>query len=329
MDWQDEEPVFYRDAGSSRRATLARILNASLPLFKAGGIGFRLHWSFPIVALIFAGWTASAGYGAPYHVLFAWGLTEAAILYTLVLLHELGHAAAGRMKGRPAKEIVLTPLGGQALIDRAMAGPSMEAEVTIAGPLVNLVLLALSMAILVPALDEFPSFWGDPFTARAVIGFAFWANVALAVFNLVPSFPMDGGRILRAFLAWRKGAERGTLIAARVGQVTGVFFVVLGIWRRGPFGILLAAIGVSNFIACMQTIRFVRAGAPVYEEYVGGVRPRTSETKGERAAREREEVERRVDELLAKVSREGLNSLTFSERRFLKSASRKYRQTGK
>ena len=329
VDWKDDEPTFSPEAGEGRGARVARILGASLPLFRAGGIRFRLHWSFPLAALVFAGWTASSGYEAPYYMLFAWGLAQAAILYTLVLLHELGHAAAGAMKGRPAKEIVLTPLGGQAVIDRAMAGPAMEAEVAIAGPVVNLILLALSTAILVPVLAGMPTFRGGPFTLGAAVGFAFWANLIMAVFNLVPAFPLDGGRILRAFLAWRRGEERGTVLAARAGQVLAVVFAVIGVWKGGSPGWILVGIGLANFIACERTVRALGRGLSVYEEYVprarlGAAPPR--ETKEARAAREREKVERRVDELLEKVSRKGMKSLTFREKMFLKRTSRKYRE---
>ena len=332
VNWQDDEPSFSPEADESPAARVARILGASVPLFRAGGIRFRLHWSFPLAALIFAGWTASSGSAAPYYLLFAWGLAQAAILYALVLVHEFGHAAAGSMKGRPAREIVLTPLGGQAVMDRAMAGPAMEAEVAIAGPVVNLILLALSTAILVPVLAGMPSFRGGPFTIHAVIGFAFWANLALAVFNLVPAFPLDGGRILRAFLAWRKGEERGTVAAARTGQVLAVLFVIAGVWKGGPPGWVLAGIGVGNFIACERTVRALGRGLVVYEEYVPQARPDSAprrETKAERAAREREEVERRVDGLLDKVSREGMKSLTLRERMFLKKASKRYRETNR
>jgi Zn-dependent protease len=329
VDWEDDEPAFYQEAGDGRASRIARILGASVPIVRAGGIVFRLHWTFPLAALAFAGWTARSGHGAAFHVLFAWGLTQAAILYTLVLLHEIGHAAAGRMKGRPAREIVLTPLGGQAVIDRAMATPAMEAEVTLAGPGVNLVFLALSMAVVALAGLGMPSAGGPPFTLGALLGFAFWANLMLAVFNLVPAFPMDGGRVLRALLAWRKGGRRGTVIAARVGEGFGVAFVILGVWKGAPYGWVLASIGAWNFIACEHTVRAVAQGYDVYEEYVPAVNVNAEspprETREERAAREREEIERRVDELLAKVSREGMGSLSSGEKRFLRKASRKYR----
>ena len=327
MSWQDDEPPPYQDGDNTRRARVARILGASLPLFRAGGIRFRLHWSFPLVAFVFAGWTASESGGAPFGVLFVWGLAQAGILYSLVLLHELGHAVAGSVKGRPASEIVLTPLGGQAVIDRAMATPGMEAEVAFAGPAVNLVLLALSMAAVALAGWGWLASWGAPFTLHAVLGFAFWANVMLAVFNLVPAYPMDGGRLLRALLAWRRGAGPGTVLAARAGQVLGVAFVGIAFWKGGTPGWVLGCIGVFNFIHCHVTLKAVAEGYEPYEEYVGAPRADTEprETKAEREMRERADVEQRVDELLDKVSREGMASLTFGEKRFLKKASRRYR----
>jgi Zn-dependent protease len=307
----------------------ARILNASLPLFPVAGIRLRLHWSFFLVALVFAGWTARENPGGGALAAVAWGSVQAAILYTLVILHELSHAAAAAMKGRGVREIVLTPLGGAAVIDRAMAGPSMEAEVALAGPVSNLLILGVSVAFFLVA--EMPPAWAGPMTLGGALAFAFWANLTLGLFNLVPAFPMDGGRVLRAVLAWRKGGRKGTRIACRTGEIMGAGMIVLGILRAGPGGWILFGIGISNIIACELTLRALAAGAAVYEEgeSLEYAAARRRAEKQERREREAAELERRVNDLLEKVARDGMKSLSLRERMFLRRASRHYREKSK
>jgi hypothetical protein len=146
---------------------------------------------------------------------------------------------------------------------------------------------------------------------------------------------MDGGRILRAFLAWRRGEVRGTHAACRVGQVLGVAFVGVGVWRAlggSIWGWMLIGIGISNFLVCSRTIQALAAGARVYEEYipdVGAFRPSRRETRELRRQEKEAELERRMDELLEKVSREGMGSLTLGERLSLRRASKHFRRKQK
>ncbi|MHC5053106.1 MAG: M50 family metallopeptidase [Planctomycetota bacterium] len=326
MDWEPEGEDFGAQPAEPY-SRLARILNASLPLFRVGSLRVKLHWSFFLAVLVFASWTARAPGGtASTGQLLLWGLLQAGILYSLVLLHEFGHSWMAAAKGRPAKEIMLTPLGGAAVIDRAMAGPAMEAEVSLAGPGVNLLILGVSVAFLVSS--GLPSPWAEPLTATGALRFAFWANLMLGIFNLAPAYPMDGGRVLRAFLSWRRGAKRGTRLACRVGQVVGALFIGYGIYSGGPFGWILASIGFFNILNCSTTIRMVELGLPVYEDYLperGYAPERPKETREERAAREAAELERRLDELLDKVAREGMGALSLGERLFLRRASKHFR----
>lgn len=332
MDWEPEgDDSGARPGEPYSRA--ARILNASIPLFRVGGLRVKLHWSFFVAVLVFAGWTARRGAGAASTgQLLLWGFLQAGILFSLVLLHEFGHSWMAAARGRPAKEIILTPLGGAAVIDHAMAGPAMEAEVTLAGPGVNLVIVAASMAAL--AGSGSLAKWLDPAQAAGVLTlsgalrFAFWANLMLGIFNLAPAYPMDGGRVLRAFLSWRRGAKRGTRLACRVGQVAGALFIAWGIYSGGPFGWILASIGFFNILNCSATIRMVEMGLPVYEDYLperGHAPERPTETREERAARAAAELERRLDELLDKVASEGMGSLSLGERLFLRRASKHFR----
>jgi len=322
----------YSDARPGEfRSRAARILNASVPLFRAGGIPVRLHWSFFVFVLIFSGWTARTGAGTvSTSGLLLWGLVLAALLFfVLVLPHELGHAWAAILKGGSCEKITLTPLGGLAHVEGALAGPGTEAEVTIAGPGVNLLILAVSMVFV--SIYGLPARWSPPFTLPAALGFVFWANVVMVIFNLAPAFPLDGGRLLRAFLSWRRGAKRGTRLACRVGQVAGVAFIVWGIYSirsSGPFGWIVASIGIFNILNCSATIRMVEMGLPVYEDYLpehGYAPERPKETREERKAREAADLERRLNGLLDKVASQGMKSLSLGERLFLRRASRHFR----
>jgi stage IV sporulation protein FB len=336
VEWKDPYGYLADDEARPPRrarpaARLARWLNASLPLFPIGAISVRLHWSFLLFAVIFAAWSARAGAGgASLPVLFAWGLVQAAILYSLVLLHELGHAAAAILKGGSCSRIVLTPLGGLASVGGVMKSPAYEAESSLAGPGVNLVILAVSMVHV--SFFGLPTGWWVPFTAAGAFAFLFWANVVLGVFNVVPAFPMDGGRVLRAFLTWRRGPRRGTLAACRAGQVLAFAFVGIGVWRAwlGGFGgWVLIGIGIANLLACTATLRTLALGLPVYEEYVPErrvLRLSRRERLELRRRRKEAETERRLDKLLDKVSREGMRSLSLRERLFLRRASRRYRE---
>ena len=329
MCWDDEPPDSYRDEEARPVSRLLRALNASLPLVRVGGLWIRLHWSFFLAALVFAGWTARAGAGsASLPLLVAWGFAQAAILYALVLVHELSHVAVARMKGRRATEIVLTPLGGTAVIDGAMAGPAMEAEVTLAGPASNLLILGIMVAAF--ARGGLPDPWAGPLTLEAAVGFAFWVNLMLGLFNLIPAFPLDGGRVLRALVSWRKGERRGTYIACRIGEALSAVFIGVGIWRGGPGGWILGGIGVANIVSCEVMIRALKSGVSVYEEFLPASEvcgPTRRERRDERRRKKAAEMERRVDELLEKVAREGMRSLSLRERSFLRRASRHYRQT--
>jgi len=332
VDWKPDDDLSCAEERAEPNSRWARVLGASLPLFPIGGLWVRLHWSFLIFVLIFAGWSARAGAGSyPVATRLLWALAQAAMLFlVLILLHELGHASVAILKGGRCSRIMLTPLGGLAYVQGMMANPGMEAEVAIAGPGVNLLILAVSMAFV--SIFGWPANWWEPLTLSGALGFLFWANVTLVIFNLIPAYPLDGGRILRAFLAWRRGEVRGTHAACRVGQVLGVVFVGVGIWRAwgvSIWGWMLIGIGVSNFITCSRTLRTLAAGARVYEEYVpdsAGFRPSRGEARELRRQEKDAELEKRMDELLEKVSREGMGSLTLGERLSLRRASKHFRR---
>lgn len=158
-------------------------------------------------------------------------------VFACVVLHELGHALMARWFGIGTESITLYPIGGVARLRRMSDKPFEEICIALAGPAVNLV-LALLLAPLVVATFDLATIQ-DVGVSRFVRELL-WANVALLLFNLLPCFPMDGGRVLRAFLAWWKGQLRATEIAVRVGLVTAIMIAFSSVYFHSPMPIILA-----------------------------------------------------------------------------------------
>ncbi len=337
MEWHPE-PNPWDEENRRPQDRLAQVLNFSVPVLRIFGIQVRVHWSLAFWVILLAYWTRQAVPEAGILTCLAWGLVLAIVLdFLLVLPHELGHAAAAAMNRIPTSRIVLNILGGLAMIDEPPRNPAMETQITMAGPLVSWLLVGISFAV-ISVTDGWPLTGGEPFTVSGALYFAFYANFLMAVFNLVPAFPLDGGRVLRALIAWRKGPRRGTVVAGRIGQVLGVAMAGYGIYRGMTAGWLLIGIGVSCFLNCERAIRFVRWGFPVYQDaqpmdfaapaYDEPVhKPTRAERRAEKARLEAEELEQNLDEILDKVAREGMASLTRAERAILDRASRHYRGT--
>ncbi len=212
----------------------------SLSLGSIGGTAIRIHVTF----LLFLIWL-----GVIY---YRQGGTEAAwqgtlfivLLFLCVLLHELGHVFAARRYGVQTRDVTLWPFGGIASMERLPDKPYQELVVAIAGPLVNVVIAAVLLLWLGTWLDpEGLTKIDDPAVSMAakLAG----ANVVLVLFNMIPAFPMDGGRVLRALLAMRMGNARATEVAATIGQGFAVAFGIFGIF----YNPMLIIIAVFIFLA--------------------------------------------------------------------------------
>ncbi len=159
-------------------------------------------------------------------------------IFGCVVLHELGHALAARRYGVATADITLLPIGGVARLERMPERPSEELVVAIAGPLVNVAIVAtLWLAgVRVPSSSQDPQFLVDgSFLPKLMT-----VNVFLFLFNLLPAFPMDGGRVLRALLALRMEYSRATNLAARIGQFMAILFGYFGLTTGNPMLLLIA-----------------------------------------------------------------------------------------
>jgi stage IV sporulation protein FB len=181
------------------------------------------------------------------------------LLFLCVTLHELGHSLVALQYGATVRDITLLPIGGVARLENEMTEPNQELWMALAGPVVNIVLAGVLGAVAVPllgwralgGLELLRSNLSSIGVERLVVDL-FLANVGLALFNLLPAFPMDGGRVLRALLATRLGEIDATRIAARVGQGLAV---VLGLAGLFTGGINLTFIAVFIFAGAEQERR--------------------------------------------------------------------------
>jgi Zn-dependent protease/predicted transcriptional regulator len=221
-------------------------------LGKAFGIDVYVHATF-LLLLAWVAWSSWGQTGTAAGTLIGVGLILA--VFGIVVLHELGHALMARRFGIPTRDITLYPIGGVARLERIPEQPSQELAVAVAGPLVNVGLalligtaLVLTGGTLVPDEKAVGTLGSIPVQL-------FWINVMLAVFNLLPAFPMDGGRVLRALLSMRLGPVEATAIAARIGQTLALGLGVLGI-LYAPTLLLIAVfvwVGAASEAGAVQT----------------------------------------------------------------------------
>lgn len=200
-------------------------------LFKLGtiaGIGIFMHWTFTLLIafIIFINYRNGQN---PIQI--AWSVLFILCIFVAVLLHELGHALTAKSYNVKTKDITLLPIGGIARLERMPENPLEELMVAIAGPLVNFILAFLTQVFIAIPQDsrELLALMSSGINANNFFLNFYIVNLTLAVFNLIPAFPMDGGRVLRALLAFIMDRNRATLIAARVGQFIALCFILIGI----------------------------------------------------------------------------------------------------
>ena len=196
------------------------------------GIDLAIHWTFWLLPI----WTIFTYNDSSFMPLWL-HLILIGCLFVCVVLHEFGHALTARHFGIGTRRITLSPLGGIAQLDRMSQKPWEEFWIAIAGPLVN-VAIALVLGV-----GVFGSYFVSPAFAQTAawdfLTYLLAMNIGLVIFNLLPVFPMDGGRVLRAILASSMGLLQGTRVAVGIGTALGVLMGIAGFFLN-PMLILIA-----------------------------------------------------------------------------------------
>lgn len=238
----------------------------SIRLFRFRGIPVRMHWTFALIFL----WV---GYLGIRDGLDARGMAVQFVLvialFACVVLHEFGHAFAARRYGIRTRDIILYPIGGVARLDRFPDKPVQELVVAIAGPLVNVVIFLLLLLVQMLFLREVVMEETTGMVAmdwQNLVYILFWMNVVLAGFNLLPAFPMDGGRVLRALLAMRRDRVNATRLAVITGRVVAFFMMAWAIWT-GQF--MLGLVAVFVLVMGTQEYGMVRS-EQLYSRFTAG-----------------------------------------------------------
>ena len=231
----------------------------SITIGRFGGTAVKIHVTF----LLFLAWIASSAWARGGWTAARDGTAFIVLLFLCVVLHEFGHILAARRYGIQATEVTLLPIGGVASLQRLPSDPRQELVVALAGPAVNLVIgfaLVLALGSVRPGeLQQIEN------PHLSLLGRLAAANLFLAVFNLIPAFPMDGGRVLHALLAMRVGGPRATEIAAKVGQAFAIALGFLGLFGNPlllfiAIFVYMAAAGEAQMSAAQQALKGLTAG---------------------------------------------------------------------
>jgi len=259
-------------------------MQAQIKLGRIFGIQIGLHYSWLIIAflvtlsLVGQFHTTNPQWGAG--VIWATAIITALLFFAAIIAHELSHAAVAKARGLPVRSITLFALGGVAQIEKDAADPKTEFWMGIAGPIASVIIGLLSLALAFALGWQPPTMPQTPLPAMLM-----WLgviNIGLAIFNMIPGFPLDGGRVLRAIVWWVTGdASRATRIAAGVGQFVAFVFIFWGILRffngAGFGGLWLAFIGwflldaaraSSAQLAITETLRGLRVGDLMTRDYL-------------------------------------------------------------
>jgi Zn-dependent protease len=244
------------------------MLSKSWHLATFFNIPVKIHWSFLLMGLyvVLIGWKESMD---------TWGMLGfggfVLLLFVCVLLHEYGHALTARKYGVETKDIIISPIGGMARLMSIPRKPIQEFWIALMGPAVNVVIaIILAIIIYFSGLTWLPE--GTPTTFfndwKNMPSMLMGINIGLVIFNMIPAFPMDGGRVLRALLAFKLHRVKATRIASFIGQGLAVAFIAFGIYQ-GEY--ILPFIGVFVFMTATYEFRSVKQFAKAEETTAGSI----------------------------------------------------------
>jgi Zn-dependent protease/predicted transcriptional regulator len=226
--------------------------NKRRPIVKLAGIGLYIHWTFSLLIVYIIYINMKAGLD-PTQI--SWSVLFVLAMFVCVILHELGHALTARRFGIKTEDITLYPIGGVAKLERIPERPYQELLVSIAGPLVNIAIMLLLLPFFydTDVIQMLGNDGGIITPANFLTSLAF-LNVWLALFNLIPAFPMDGGRILRSLLAMRFSRLKATAYAVGIGKILAFGFIIAGFFYN-PF---LIFIGVFVILGAQAEYEMVK-----------------------------------------------------------------------
>lgn len=222
-------------------------MKLSLYLGSYKNVKVFIHWTFSLLLL----WIIISNMRQGMPALdILWIILFVLALFGCVVLHEFGHALAAQKYGIQTKDIVLYPIGGIARLEKLPEDPKQELWVAIAGPLVNIGIFIILSGILSIQGFNIESLEVIKIEPGTMVLYLASANLILALFNLLPAFPMDGGRILRAFLAIRLPRAKATQIAGGIGQFLAIFFIFFGLFNNP----ILVLIGIFIFLGAAAEV---------------------------------------------------------------------------
>jgi len=339
MSWQDRD--YSRSGWGGGGNFWMKLLAGSLPLGRWFGIRVGVHSSL-ILFIIF---TMALGPSSMEHFRFADAATAMGILFGIVVLHEFGHCFAARAVGGGSDEIILSPIGGLAMV-QAPHRPGAHFITAGAGPGVNVAICLVTGLALwhmtggMAPLNPFHPAPPIAFFLTSATYYLWWVfsiSYILLLFNLLPVFPLDGGRLLQAILWTKMGYGRSMKIACQTGMVGAVAMAVVGLVTAN---VLVICVAVFGFLNCYQQRAALADGGPEMgadgEDFSASLEPERPVRRrrlSRRAARmiarlaEKERKERaRLDAILEKVSAQGMHGLNWRERRALRKATARQRQ---
>jgi Zn-dependent protease/predicted transcriptional regulator len=237
-------------------------MKGSLFLGRISGIKIFIHWTFLI--LIF--WIIGSGVARGLDTIaILWYLVFVLAIFACVVLHELGHALTAKQYHIPTKDITLLPIGGLARFEKLPEEPKKELIIAIAGPIVNFAIAGIIYVF----WDKTPFSPEDLqiITAENFVFLFMSVNLFIGLFNLIPAFPMDGGRILRAALSFKLNRVKATRIASFIGQILAIGFVFIGFFVN----IFLILIGIFVYLGARAEADYVQSQSLLKDYYVRDV----------------------------------------------------------
>jgi Zn-dependent protease len=223
----------------------------SMKIAKLAGIDIFIHFTFFILVtwVAFIQWKLNGSIGAAFS-----GVVFILSIFACVVLHELGHALAAKKYGIKTQDIILLPIGGVARLERMPNRPIQELWVALAGPAVNVVIAAL-LAIYLWFTKILTPDNQLAMTTAAFVERIMGVNIFLVLFNMIPAFPMDGGRVFRALLATRVAYSKATQVSANLGQGIALLFGGIGLF----YNPILLFIAFFVWMGAAQETRMIRA----------------------------------------------------------------------